>query len=162
MAGPDPRLLFGDTVDELKLGAEKPPMPFSDTRLLNVLNIRCGFCPMWPPAMRWPTCWRNVKTPFTTTIWSMSVPVLRQASASGAVEPVRRSMGDPLSTQNHHPLLRQADHRCDHQAVDRHFYAAQSVPARRPISRQHSCAEPLGDHRRQWQKADHQKRVLCL
>lgn len=33
------------TVDELKLGAEKPPMPFSDTRLLNVLSHTLCFLP---------------------------------------------------------------------------------------------------------------------
>lgn len=32
--------------------------------------------------MQWPTCWNSAKTPFTTTTRSMSVPVLRQASAS--------------------------------------------------------------------------------
>ena len=33
------------TVDELKLGAQKPPMPFSDTRLLNVLSHTLWFLP---------------------------------------------------------------------------------------------------------------------
>lgn len=33
------------TVDNLKLGAKKPPMPFSDTRLLNVLSHTLWFLP---------------------------------------------------------------------------------------------------------------------
>lgn len=33
------------TVDNLKLGAEKPPMPYSDTRLLNVLSHTFWFLP---------------------------------------------------------------------------------------------------------------------
>ena len=33
------------TVDNLKLGAEKPPMPFSDARLLNVLSHTFWFLP---------------------------------------------------------------------------------------------------------------------
>lgn len=33
------------TVDDLKLGAKKPPMPFSDTRLLNVLSHSFWFLP---------------------------------------------------------------------------------------------------------------------
>lgn len=33
------------TIDNLKLGAEKPPMPFSDTRLLNVLSHTFWFLP---------------------------------------------------------------------------------------------------------------------
>ncbi len=33
------------SVDELKLGAQKPPMPFSDTRLLNVLSHTLWFMP---------------------------------------------------------------------------------------------------------------------
>lgn len=31
--------------DDLKLGAEKPPMPYSDTRLLSVLNHTLWFLP---------------------------------------------------------------------------------------------------------------------
>src|SRR5690606_9707015 len=33
------------TLDNLKLGASKPPMPFSDARLLNVLNHTLWFLP---------------------------------------------------------------------------------------------------------------------
>ena len=33
------------SVDELKLGAQKPPMPYSDTRLLNVLSHTLWFLP---------------------------------------------------------------------------------------------------------------------
>jgi hypothetical protein len=33
------------TIDNLKMGAEKPPMPFSDTRLLNVLSHTFWFLP---------------------------------------------------------------------------------------------------------------------
>ena len=33
------------SVDELKLGAQKPPMPYSDTRLMNVLSHTLWFMP---------------------------------------------------------------------------------------------------------------------
>lgn len=33
------------TLDNLRLGAEKPPLPFSDTRLLNVLSHTFWFLP---------------------------------------------------------------------------------------------------------------------
>lgn len=33
------------TLDNLKLGAEKPPLPFCDTRLLNVLSHTFWFLP---------------------------------------------------------------------------------------------------------------------
>ena len=33
------------TVDNLKLGAKKPPMPYSDTRLLNLLSHTFWFLP---------------------------------------------------------------------------------------------------------------------
>lgn len=33
------------TVDELKLGAKKPAMPYSDTRLLNILSHTLWFLP---------------------------------------------------------------------------------------------------------------------
>ena len=36
---------LGTTVDNLKLGAKKPPMPFSDVRLLNVLSHTFWFLP---------------------------------------------------------------------------------------------------------------------
>jgi len=36
---------MGTTVDNLKLGSKKPPMPFSDTRLLNVLSHTFWFLP---------------------------------------------------------------------------------------------------------------------
>ena len=38
-------LFLETTIDNLKLGAKKPPMPFSDTRLLNVLSHTFWFLP---------------------------------------------------------------------------------------------------------------------
>lgn len=51
------------SVDELKLGAQKPPMPYSDTRLLNVLSHTLWFM---PNVMLWPICWRRSRTAFIT------------------------------------------------------------------------------------------------
>src|SRR5215213_7230215 len=35
----------GTTIDDLKLGKERPPLPFSDTRLMGVLNHTFWFLP---------------------------------------------------------------------------------------------------------------------
>lgn len=37
--------LFETSIDNLKLGAKKPPLPFSDVRLLNVLSHTFWFLP---------------------------------------------------------------------------------------------------------------------
>lgn len=61
------------TVDELKLGAKKPALPFADSRLLNVLQHTLWFLP------NVASCWQIGKTPSTTTTGSMSAPVRRLA-----------------------------------------------------------------------------------
>lgn len=87
------------TVDELKLGAEKPPMPFSDTRLLNVLNHTLWFLP------NVASCYAmaNLLTQRQNAFYHDYMVNVCAGTEAGigvrAVEPVRRSMGDPLSTK---------------------------------------------------------------
>ena len=55
-------------VDNLKLGAQKPPFPYSDVRLLPYLSTHSGSCPPSLPATRWRTSWRRSRTSsFTIT-----------------------------------------------------------------------------------------------
>ncbi len=87
------------TVDELKLGAEKPPMPFSDTRLLSVLTHTLWFLP------NVASCYamRNLLAEQQNTFYHDYKVILAAGSEAGmgvdALGPVRRAMGDPLKTK---------------------------------------------------------------
>ena len=87
------------TVDELKLGAEKPPMPFSDTRLLNVLNHTLWFLPNVASCYAMANMLAQRQNAFYHD-YTVNVCAGTEAGIGvKAVEPVRRSMGDPLSTK---------------------------------------------------------------
>ena len=70
--------------------------------------------------------------------------------------------GRPAGDQDHHPFLRQADHRCDGEAVDRHLHAAKPLQPGDLFSGRIPCAKPLGNDHGQGAEGDHQKRVLCV
>lgn len=87
------------TVDELKLGAQKPPMPFSDTRLLNVLSHTLWFLPNIASCYAMANLLVQKQNAF---YHDYEVIVCAGAEAGigvKALEPVRRSMGDPLATK---------------------------------------------------------------
>lgn len=87
------------TVDELKLGAEKPPMPFSDTRLLHVLNHTLWFLP------NVASCYAmaNLLAQNQNTFYHDYTINVCAGTGAGigvkAVEPVRKSMRDPLDSK---------------------------------------------------------------
>ena len=87
------------TVDELKLGAEKPPMPFSDTRLLHVLTHTLWFLP------NVASCYamKNLLAEKQNTFYHDYRVICCAGSAAGmgvdALGPVRKAMGDPLETK---------------------------------------------------------------
>jgi hypothetical protein len=87
------------TVDNLKLGAEKPPMPFSDARLLSVLTHTLWFLPSVA------SCYamRNLLAKRQNRFFNdYAVNVAAGASAGiglAALPPVLESMGDPLKTK---------------------------------------------------------------
>ena len=86
-------------VDELKLGAQKPPMPFSDTRLLNVLTHTLWFL----PSVAACHAMANLLAQKQNTFYhDYKVNVCAGAAAcigAAALEPVRRSMEDPLESK---------------------------------------------------------------
>ncbi len=86
-------------VDELKLGAQKPPMPYSDTRLLNVLTHTLWFLPNVAACH----AMANLLAQRQNTFYHDYTVNVCAGSAAGigaaALEPVRRSMGDPLTTK---------------------------------------------------------------
>ena len=86
-------------VDDLKLGAEKPALPYSDTRLLRVLNHTLWYLP------RVNSCYamRNLLAePQNVFFHDYTVNVCAGPEAGvgeAALDKVRESMADPLNSQ---------------------------------------------------------------
>ena len=87
------------SVDELKLGAQKPPMPYSDTRLLNVLSHTLWFMPNVASCYAMANLLAQKQNSFYHD-YKVNVCAGTQAGIGvAALDPVRRSMGDPLETK---------------------------------------------------------------
>ena len=87
------------TVDELKLGAEKPPMPYSDARLLNVLTHTLWFMPNVASCYAMANLLAQRQNNF---YHEYKVNVCAGAEAgigATAMVPVEESFGDPLKTK---------------------------------------------------------------
>ncbi|MBR4234911.1 MAG: GIY-YIG nuclease family protein [Clostridia bacterium] len=87
------------TVDELKLGAEKPPMPYSDARLLNVLTHTLWFMPNVASCYAMANLLSQRQNAF---YHDYKVNVCAGAEAgigAAAMAPVEKSFGDPLKTK---------------------------------------------------------------
>lgn len=86
-------------VDDLKMGAEKPPMPFSDIRLLGTLTHTLWFLPNVASC----EAMANLLAERQNTFFHDYRVVVAAGNAAGmgveAVGPVRRAMGDPLETK---------------------------------------------------------------
>lgn len=88
-------------LDDMKLGQDKrPPMPYSDTRLLNVLSHTLWFLPnvascqaMYNLMMQRQNSWFNER--YTINVCAGT----KAGIGLDALAPVQRSMGDPLVTQ---------------------------------------------------------------
>lgn len=87
------------TVDDLKLGAKKPPMPFSDSRLLSILNHTFWFL----PSVASCHAMKNLMArPNNTFYHDYEVVVAAGAQAGIGVEalpPVMDAMDNPLETK---------------------------------------------------------------
>ena len=87
------------TIDNLKLGAKKPPMPFSDVRLLNVLSHTFWFLPSVA------SCYamRKLLGKKQNRFYRDYQVVVAAGSAAGigveALPPVQDAMDDPLQTK---------------------------------------------------------------
>ena len=87
------------TIDNLKLGARKPPMPFSDIRLLNVLSHSFWFLPSVA------SCYamRNLLAQKQNGFYHDYRVVVAAGSSAGigaaALPPVQKAMDDPLKTK---------------------------------------------------------------
>ena len=87
------------SVDNLKLGAQKPPMPFSDARLLNVLSHTFWFL----PSVAACHAMRNLLAKKQNRFYHDYKVIVAAGSAAGigvaALPPVQEAMDDPLKTK---------------------------------------------------------------
>ena len=87
------------TVDELKLGAEKPPMPYSDTRLLNVLSHTLWFMPNVAACYAMANLLKQRQNAFYHDYKVIVCAGTQAGIGVAALPPVRDAMGDPLETK---------------------------------------------------------------
>ena len=87
------------SVDNLKLGALKPPMPFSDARLLNLLSHTFWFL----PSVASCHAMRNLLTKRQNVFYQDYRVIVAAGSAAGigaeALPPVLDAMDDPMKTK---------------------------------------------------------------
>ena len=87
------------SVDNLKLGAQKPPMPFSDARLLNVLSHTFWFL----PSVASCHAMRNLLARKQNLFYQDYKVVVAAGNAAGigadALPPVLEAMDEPLQTK---------------------------------------------------------------
>ena len=87
------------TIDNLKLGAKKPPMPFSDARLLNVLSHTFWFL----PSVAACHAMNNLLAQKQNKFYHDYKVIVAAGSAAGigvnALYPVQKAMDDPLKTK---------------------------------------------------------------
>jgi hypothetical protein len=88
------------TVDNLKLGAEKPPMPFSDARLLNLLSHTFWFL----PSVASCHAMKNLLAKRQNKFYHDYNVIVAAGSAAGigveALPPVLDAMDDPLNSRS--------------------------------------------------------------
>lgn len=88
-----------DIVTELKLGTEKPPMPFSDSRLLSYLQHTYWFMPSVASCKAMAKLLRKRNNRFFDD-YEVTVAAGNEAGMGAkAVEPVYNAMGDPQQTK---------------------------------------------------------------
>ena len=89
----------GTNVDNLKLGAKKPPMPFSDVRLVNILSHTFWFL----PSVSSCHAMRNLLAQKQNRFYQDYNIVVAAGTGAGlgvkALPPVLRAMDDPLKTK---------------------------------------------------------------
>ena len=87
------------TTDELKLGAQKPPMPYSDTRLLNVLSHTLWFMPNVASCYAMANLLEQKQNRFYHDYHINICAGIKAGIGAKALEPVLKSMRDPLETK---------------------------------------------------------------
>ena len=88
-----------DVVTELKLGVEKPPMPFSDSRLLSYLQHTYWFMPSVAACRAMGKLLRKRHNRFFDDYEIIVAAGNEAGMGAKAVEPVYNAMGDPQQTK---------------------------------------------------------------
>ena len=88
------------TVDNLKLGAKKPPMPFSDTRLLHVLTHTFWFLPSVASCFAMRNLMRQRQNRFYHDYNIIVAAGPGAGIGAAALPPVLEAMGDPLTSKS--------------------------------------------------------------
>lgn len=86
-------------VDGLKLGAERPPMPFSDTTLLNVLSHTLWFLPNIASCYAMYNLLKQKQNNFFSDYKIIVCAGTKAGIGLDALAPVLNAMGDPLETK---------------------------------------------------------------
>ena len=86
-------------VDGLKLGAERPPMPFSDTTLLNVLSHTLWFLPNIASCYAMYNLLKQKQNNFFDDYKIIVCAGTKAGIGLDALTPVLNAMGDPLKTK---------------------------------------------------------------
>lgn len=86
-------------VDGLKLGAERPPMPYSDTTLLNVLSHTLWFLPNVASCYAMCNLLRQKQNSFFNDYKVIVCAGAKAGIGLDALRPVLNAMGDPLKTK---------------------------------------------------------------
>ncbi len=87
------------TIDNLKLGAEKPPMPFSDVRLLNVLSHTFWFLPTVAACHAMNNLIQQKQNRFYQDYKVVVAAGSNAGIGTEALPPVKKAMGNPLQTK---------------------------------------------------------------
>ncbi|HDP35867.1 MAG TPA: restriction endonuclease [Candidatus Hydrogenedentes bacterium] len=87
------------TIDNLKLGAKKPPMPFSDVRLLNVLSHTFWFLPSVASCYAMRNLLAQRQNRFYHDYEVIVAAGSRAGIGAAALAPVLNAMNDPLKTK---------------------------------------------------------------
>lgn len=87
------------TIENLKLGAEKPPMPFSDTRLLNLLSHTFWFLPSVSSCHAMKNLLRQRQNKFYQDYEVIVAAGADAGIGAEALPPVENAMDNPLETK---------------------------------------------------------------
>ena len=87
------------TVDNLKLGAKKPPMPFSDARLLKVLSHTFWFLPSVASCHAMRNLLLEKQNRFYHDYRVVVAAGIRAGIGAAALPPVQDEMGEPLKSK---------------------------------------------------------------
>ncbi len=87
------------TVDNLKLGAKKPPFPFSDVRLLNVLSHTFWFLPSVASCHAMYNLLSQRQNQFYHDYEVIVAAGIKAGIGAAALPPVLEAMDDPLKTK---------------------------------------------------------------